>query len=704
MKIVFRLAMEISLINLSLNLSLFQIAMEKRRNTFERFQRWGFGQRSSSNNDLATTPPPGEPKKKDKSERLKELTELLKSTRIPSLTGFNRNTLRETSCSPPPVPPPRRQRSGLSVEKSFEKMESIEDNEMPTPGKITQRKISVPSMKINERAVSPGQIKITKPLHVSISSPHFKSLLEKSQPPHTTDCNDIPLHAEELFSLPKVEPKTIVGSYTQKSIPYRSASFSQVDFNSGKYSLGSPELKVPKEPNRNSASLLESSTYPRRRGDLRLLRNMKLGSPGPKAEQDHIIAEEPSPEHEDRRLSTLETIDSYDFDDHPVDGDPEAAVVVGDICVPNLSGDNVTGEVKVKENCGDGERNNENEVQSKTNDEVPTSLSEISGESEDRPQETESKSPDNLLSDKNIYQTACEIPTPVFECCGKEVEQLTEWFQLPADSSLPANQTTPAELVTPEIPSVAITRSESGQSNTRTTKSDSPDSCYVEMRKKNTFSSDSGTSKQSSLEKNDEPPPAEERRKIDKSKRRKGIYIQWPMTGLAKAPGGGDSSWDMDSPDMLSPDCDDKLKLNINLGLAAANFDCLSTASCEPLTPDSDNYHQKLRWPNTKPNGNGRKKSLTYQSSDEKDDPPKEVHHKRTAMLRMDSTSDNESDRATSREPHSASPTPGGGDDPKRYSKRPLRGPYGQMLEAEMKKAAKVHYNEILEDLRATDL
>ncbi|EAT46715.1 AAEL002100-PA, partial [Aedes aegypti] len=35
----------------------------------------------------------------------------------------------------------------------------------------------------------------------------------------------------------------------------------------------------------------------------------------------------------------------------------------------------------------------------------------------------------------------------------------------------------------------------------------------------------------------------------------------------------------------------------------------------------------------------------------------------------------------------------------RRYSKRPLRGPYGQMLEAEMKKPSKVHYNEILEEL-----
>uniref|UniRef100_A0A182SUZ5 Uncharacterized protein n=1 Tax=Anopheles maculatus TaxID=74869 RepID=A0A182SUZ5_9DIPT len=70
-------------------------------------------------------------------------------------------------------------------------------------------------------------------------------------------------------------------------------------------------------------------------------------------------------------------------------------------------------------------------------------------------------------------------------------------------------------------------------------------------------------------------------------------------------------------------------------------------------------------------------------------------------LLRSDSVSDNESDRASSRDRTSASPAPGGGDsDLRRYSKRPLRGPYGQMLEAEMKKpTSKVQYSEILEEL-----
>lgn len=615
--------------------------MEKRRNTFERFQRWGFGQRSASNNDLAAN---GDPKKKDKSERLKELTELLKSTRIPSLTGFNRITLRESSTSPPPIPPPRRQRCGHSVEKSFDKLESIEDKELPACHTM-ERKISVPSMKINEpKTANSDSSRIVKPLHVSISSPHFRLLLDKSQPPHTTDCSGVPLQAEELFSLPKVEPKTIVGSYAQKNIPYRSASFSQVDYKSGKYSMGSPEPEQPRE-DRNSLTLVESCTYPRRRGDIRLLRNMKLGSPGPHQEHDHIIAEESSPEHEERRLSVLATIESYDIEESISEDTPT-------LIVDKSSADETA--TSPSSQC------EENAVTSTTADElVPTITDQVKTET----------SATRANDDEDIVRTACIIPTPVFECCGNEVEQVTEWFQLRDNGPVNVSNNS---CVVPRSPAL----------------SESPDTSRVEVRKRNTFSSDSGNSKQSSLEKNDEV-PWDERRKIDKSKRRKGIYIQWPAPDKSQV---GGPSWDIDSPD-CDRDVKEPLKLNVNLGI---HLDSLSIASCEPLTPDSDNCAPKPEWPN---NPDLKKKSLTYQSSEEKDEVPK-FTPKQPPLLGMDSTSDNESDRAACQEPRSASPSR---EDLKRYSKRPLRGPYGQMLEAEMKKASTLYYDEILDDLRSSD-
>jgi hypothetical protein len=102
----------------------------------------------------------------------------------------------------------------------------------------------------------------------------------------------------------------------------------------------------------------------------------------------------------------------------------------------------------------------------------------------------------------------------------------------------------------------------------------------------------------------------------------------------------------------------------------------------EPCTPESEHA-----W---------RKQSLTYQSSDERDDPLSSAQNIKpfrvvTPRSESMSISDNESDR--------------GGDkqDLKRYSKRPLRGPYGQMLEAEMKKPTKVKYDGILEELCRSD-
>lgn len=38
-----------------------------------------------------------------------------------------------------------------------------------------------------------------------------------------------------------------------------------------------------------------------------------------------------------------------------------------------------------------------------------------------------------------------------------------------------------------------------------------------------------------------------------------------------------------------------------------------------------------------------------------------------------------------------------------RFSKRPLRGPYGQMLEAEMKKPSKTNYDGLLEQLKRSE-
>lgn len=208
----------------------------------------------------------------------------------------------------------------------------------------------------------------------------------------------------------------------------------------------------------------------------------------------------------------------------------------------------------------------------------------------------------------------------------------------------------------------------------------------------------------------------EDKRKIDKSRRRKGIYIQWPAIERSQEIDSFDSSAGEDvallnkqtvsktysEPINVS---EKRLNRNHNLGFdfsePAIPRQSESLCSLEPYTPDSDcNANKPLAWPKTP-----RRQSLTYQSSDERDDPA--LTHSpplkpfRNVFIRSDSISDNESDRGSSRDRTTSSP--GNEQDLKRYSKRPLRGPYGQMLEAEMKKPTKVHYDGILEELSRSD-
>lgn len=271
---------------------------------------------------------------------------------------------------------------------------------------------------------------------------------------------------------------------------------------------------------------------------------------------------------------------------------------------------------------------------------------------------------------------------------------------------------------------------------------DRSDSEFVEVRKRHSNNESQVNSGSDKSSPSHSPNHADEKRRLDKSKRRKGIYIQWPAVEKASEmsvesdSNGGNStpeesksvwkSGEKSLEDIGRKESDDtfpnsptqkvsfasrKLSHGQTLDINCTNkFDASkhsdSLGSNDPNTPDSDyGVSKPLFWPK-----NNRRQSLTYQSSDEKDDPVP-AHSPsfkpfRNLFLRSESVSDNESDRGDrsgSRDRTSASPAPNGEQDLKRYSKRPLRGPYGQMLEAEMKKPAKVHYDEILEELSRND-
>lgn len=286
----------------------------------------------------------------------------------------------------------------------------------------------------------------------------------------------------------------------------------------------------------------------------------------------------------------------------------------------------------------------------------------------------------------------------------------------------PDNDLSSSDRGTPEGSKLDLLKTESSPEPSSFDKSDSE---FVEVRKRHSNNEiNSGSDKSSP---NASPNASgEEKKRIDKSRRRKGIYIQWPA--VEKPNDLNTDSIDNSTPEESNlihkneaiDECAEELAKNKhahekkrarnhNLGFSFSSPPITrqsdSLCSLEPCTPESDNSHsnKSIVWPKPPP----RRQSLTYQSSDERDDPlstsSPPLKPFRNLFLRSDSISDNESERGSSRDRTTASPAPNGDQDLRRYSKRPLRGPYGQMLEKEMKKPTKVHYDGILEELSRSD-
>lgn len=178
-----------------------------------------------------------------------------------------------------------------------------------------------------------------------------------------------------------------------------------------------------------------------------------------------------------------------------------------------------------------------------------------------------------------------------------------------------------------------------------------------------------------------------DKRKLDKSRRRKGIYIQWPAIKRSQEIDSFDSSNNEDAPIQMTEEKKSRKHLSMSSSFSEPVMPRQSESLCslEPNTPDSDcSPNKPLVWPTSV----RRQSLLTYQSSDERDEFTQTYSPSKTyRIVRSDSVSDNESDRNVSSTNES---------ELKRYSKRsirPLRGPYGQMLEAEMKKQEELSRN-----------
>lgn len=187
-------------------------------------------------------------------------------------------------------------------------------------------------------------------------------------------------------------------------------------------------------------------------------------------------------------------------------------------------------------------------------------------------------------------------------------------------------------------------------------------------------------------------------KKRDKSRRRKGMYIsQWPNNYQAtedSIPQFVDDSHFVTSEDSKKPDIP---KLQISADKSDKSETCSVSNLEEPLSPEDNSL--SLEWP---AGVNYSRPTLSTQNSEERDNCSiKSSNLRGTPLLRGDSLSEGEPDHSDRRSdqlvlvPSDVSDCESRasiGNEalschvPRRYSKRPLRGPYGQMLEAEMKK------------------
>lgn len=197
-------------------------------------------------------------------------------------------------------------------------------------------------------------------------------------------------------------------------------------------------------------------------------------------------------------------------------------------------------------------------------------------------------------------------------------------------------------------------------------------------------------------------------KKRDKSKRRKGIYIsQWPnpyqQVGSLIPQFGEDGNFpmcsDADSVEHRSSNVEiPKLKIS---EVQPDSFNIWSSPQEEPLSPEENNTIPEWTTYSARPSEEKEKESVFLTS-------------RNNQLLRADSLSESEHDQndrkldqlATHSDISDCESRTSVGNEltsphvPRRYSKRPLRGPYGQMLEAEMKKPEADRKQQYSNDLK----
>lgn len=745
--------------------------MMERRRTLDKLHRLGFGKRSAST----------EVKPSSKAEKLRELTELLKGSRGSSSSSQSAppsSNIPIPPPLPPPLPPPvplrnkRKSKSLLRSQQSTDSDHSESISSLPPIDSDPLISVSSPTLEMHSSGtISPNSI----PSPIVGSPPDKQSLrpnsstsnLETAQNQRKNELYDNHsskstnyLHDDEfLTKLTRPEARQIIGSYTQSTIPFRSASFSQADYQAYKY----------RQHNKDKTSLdLESAT---KQGDRKSKVHFDISD---KTEVEHVDKGTDTNRYPEKSEISLNLGENGRLMENMHQGEVEVATEATEVSTGCGSKRNSDIETIVEEASGkeqDEMTLNNDESVNEANPEINDLKIVQASEVELEPLIEEEAPLTPTLKSEEQKANTCVIPIPVYDSVVKEWSTTSpseQWIQS-GDADLPkADPVTHANELTKETsfeskcceietdiildvcqnpegkkeehPSVEekvevidssnemrdpleITETSKESEDVVNLRESQPELGHIEVRKRHSNNNNDTVNYQISDSGPNSPllSPTEEKRRIDKSKRRKGIYIQWPAienpqeTSFDRASSTGDSTppWqcsitpevfesaaadlDISTPDLtkikIINEYDKDSKEN---SLLVPEQPEMVKSNSDPSTPDLEKSPPMFKGATV------QRGSLTYQSSDERDDSLLSTHPLRqfkNLFIRGDSVSDNECDRTHDR--MSASPAPHAGDaDLKRYSKRPLRGPYGQMLEAEMKKPSpKVHYEELLEEL-----
>lgn len=759
----------------------------------DRWQRLRFGRRAASN--------PPEDKKvsmdidltskrcSDKLERLREITELLKGTRN-NTQSSSAETSNQSQYEIPPVPPPRKPRTSLTGRNSgsIEKFIDTSASESGSPTLSTKFDHSVNDKSQSMFHVPTPQPSLIDTLRPNTSVTNLESILKTrdKERPMLTLTEESGQHNEidkESPATPDPLHRSNPNTNAPKSVPFRSASFSQVDYSSGKYirsALGalkaslskakSPPLGFACKKERSESSSPDEAKFNEctdiwipLKGPCDKRNDLNLDLIDASATANMILEEdcEHSPtsvksEASETRLP-LKTINAAQMTtDSPND---ESTTIQG---VDNYfqSATACMIPVPVYE-CAQSDDSPQTDkwinVCDVDSENVSHKALVVEPNADDIPAFSEIHADKTKVNSANNSNTSDQDRNSRRSKRFSKADELNNKLRLKTQSPTLSIDGLPAIAVTPGSSISGSSFEEMDNSSAQPMNQPDYGSEYgVEVRKR--YSNEDKSSENRSDDSNQSTSTSgtnspkshhDEKRRIDKSKRRKGMYIQWAtldkhnkeLNAVSWTVGDGPPELcerivpEMDSSgqpiwpigayrnDNLQVEDHEKARKNNLNSLSSieatspdavytpsdctsrgAGFSCDSTpASCEVFTPDSD-YNKQPMWP--RGSIQARRQSLSLQSSEEKDDapsPPSSKPRSKIFLLRSDSISDNEmSDRTPPpRDRTSQSPAPD--HDLKRYSKRPLRGPYGQMLEAEMKKPAKQNYDGLLEELNRSE-